>query len=340
MTCGATLTTNTVLTRNLTCPSGNGLTLGAGVTLDLGGRTLTGPGSSGTGVVFSGAGGSALINGTVRGWQDGVTEDVDSQVVPSSIRGVRFDKARLSFTNSSPTLTGVRLTDSPVIQFQGHLVVQDSTLTRSTVKGYGASVAVSGSTIRGGGVEQSDGWSVSIESSTLDGSGYDGPPTTCWESDILVRASTVRNYVRPISPLGCSVSLQGNTFTDNRNGVMTEAGMEDGPGNAVVDGNTFRGNGIALHSSSMTVTGNTFVANTTGVLAERPETVTITGNTFSRNTSSGIRTLADGLTVGANTATNNGRYGIYAPNAHDLGGNRAYGNTLGDCVGLICAGRR
>ena len=340
VSCGSTLTVNTTLTRNLSCPAGNGLILGAGVTLDLGGRTLSGPGTTGTAVTFSEGGGSALVNGTVRGWENGVLEEVYDAVAPSTVRAVRFDRARLSFMNGSPTLTAVRLTDSPVIQFQGHLLVQDSTLTRSTIDAYGASATVTGSTVRGGGVQQSDGWFVTIESSTMDGTGYDGPPTSCWESVITVKASTIRNYPKPISGTGCSVNLTGNTFTDNPGGVLGEIGQEDGPGGASVDANTFRRNGIALHSSSMSVTGNTFVANTTGVLAERPETVTVTGNTFLRNTSSGIRTLTDGLTVGSNTATNNGRYGIYAPNAHDLGGNRAYGNVLGDCVGLICAGRR
>ena len=42
------------------------------------------------------------------------------------------------------------------------------------------------------------------------------------------------------------------------------------------------------------------------------------------------------MTLANNTATDNGGYGINVAQAVDLGGNRASGNTLGQCVGVVC----
>lgn len=45
-TCGSTVTGYAILTSDLTCASGNGVTLTGDATLDLGGYTLTGPSPS------------------------------------------------------------------------------------------------------------------------------------------------------------------------------------------------------------------------------------------------------------------------------------------------------
>jgi len=58
-----------------------------------------------------------------------------------------------------------------------------------------------------------------------------------------------------------------------------------------------------------------------------------------KNTGTGITSDQPGLPVGSNTALYNGGYGIDAPGAVDLGGNVAYGNKLGQCVGVVCAGK-
>ena len=99
----------------------------------------------------------------------------------------------------------------------------------------------------------------------------------------------------------------------------------------------------------MIVENNTFKQNTIGVHFTRtwyPEQTPLTaagsravGNLFVKNSGSGIQTDLPGLEVGGNTAKNNGGYGIYAPGAIDLGGNVAFGNTLGQCVGVVCASR-
>ena len=50
VSCGDVITVDTVLTQDLTCGPGDALVIGAnGITLDLGGHTITGPGAYGAG---------------------------------------------------------------------------------------------------------------------------------------------------------------------------------------------------------------------------------------------------------------------------------------------------
>jgi hypothetical protein len=62
--CGDTITADVTLTSDLTCPSGVGLYVAEGVTVDFAGHSLDGAGSGLAGV----AGGSVARNGTVRGF--------------------------------------------------------------------------------------------------------------------------------------------------------------------------------------------------------------------------------------------------------------------------------
>src|SRR5690349_24818436 len=75
--CGAVLTSNTKLTSDLTCDaSGDALTIGAsGVTLNLNGHTLTGPGAYATpyaAVRVAGQARARITNGKVTGFQSAV----------------------------------------------------------------------------------------------------------------------------------------------------------------------------------------------------------------------------------------------------------------------------
>ncbi len=72
--CGSSITTNTTLTSDLNCSGGEGLTIEAdGVTLDLGGHTITGGGTdNGAGVVVAGVSGTTVQNGTITNFDAGV----------------------------------------------------------------------------------------------------------------------------------------------------------------------------------------------------------------------------------------------------------------------------
>jgi parallel beta-helix repeat protein len=59
-----------------------------GITLDLAGHTVTGPGRTGVGVLFDGVSGSRVMNGTVTGWSEGVELDFGGNNLVRGIRAV------------------------------------------------------------------------------------------------------------------------------------------------------------------------------------------------------------------------------------------------------------
>jgi parallel beta-helix repeat protein len=66
--CGSTVTTNLTLTADLSCPSGDGLIVGAtGITIDLGGHTITGS-AGGIGVTNPGFATVTIRNGAITGF--------------------------------------------------------------------------------------------------------------------------------------------------------------------------------------------------------------------------------------------------------------------------------
>jgi hypothetical protein len=72
--CGETITANTTLTADLACPSGTGTAIkidAAGITLDLGGYTLSGDPYE-VGVMVNGFSGITIKNGTITGFNDGI----------------------------------------------------------------------------------------------------------------------------------------------------------------------------------------------------------------------------------------------------------------------------
>lgn len=78
VSCGSVIVVDTVLTEDLVCDgSSDGLEVGAdGVTLDLGGHTITGPGAYLTpysGIRVTGRTGVTIVRGSITGWQSAVT---------------------------------------------------------------------------------------------------------------------------------------------------------------------------------------------------------------------------------------------------------------------------
>ena len=65
--------------------------------------------------------------------------------------------------------------------------------------------------------------------------------------------------------------------------------------------------------------------------------VTITGSTTNFNAGDGINVPNGNATLTSNRANRNRRYGIEAPGSADGGGNSAFGNLLGQCIGVACS---
>lgn len=352
VTCGSTITTDVTLRADLFCPSGDGIILGTNVTLDLGGHSLIGSGS-GVGVQNSpgSLGGDTILNGTIENWGTGILLQASSpDAVPYTVSDVEFLSAPVSYLGVSNTLefTHVTLVDSPIDgQLSGHIDIAQSSLTRSDVNMFFADATISDSTLVQSTVSANNSFVV-VDSSRLDGKGVSALGSLS-EGVIEITDSVVKNYAQPISGFWGGVTLTNNKFTDMANGVLGDISSNiASDGLSVIVGNTFVRSGVVLQGNvPMYVADNTFKQNEVGVIFTRgqplpgdppltAEDSSAIGNTLTRNSGTGILTELSGLEVGDNTATKNGGYGIYAPGAVDLGGNVASGNTLGQCVGVVC----
>ncbi len=350
--CGSTLTVDTRLRADLICPSGDGLTLGPNVHLNLGGHKLVGAGSTGTGIA-SIYGSVSIRNGEVKNWATGILISIDSSdpIPPPGTRVtdvVLRNAPSIVRFGSTLVLTRVRAIDSPVSgQVRGDLRIVRSTFIRSAISLFEASATIAHSKLV---ATTLNAFEAGI---TIDRSRLDGRRTTrlgdAHESLITIKNSTVKKYGYPIGGYYSGADLINSTFTDMRRGVLSDIGSGLGSeGTATIRGNTFTRSGVALDPHlPMDLENNTFRNNVAGVVFRGdvpPETEIwapgkAVNNKFIRNRGTGIKSDIPGLIVGGNIAKHNGGYGIYAPEAVDLGGNIASGNRLGQCVGVVCSAR-
>ncbi|MGC5221196.1 right-handed parallel beta-helix repeat-containing protein [Micromonospora sp. DT81.3] len=352
-TCGSTITTDVTLTADLFCPSGDGLILGSNVTLDLGGHSLIGSGSGvGVQTSFPSEGGNTIRNGTIENWATGVQLQEESPTrTPYVVIDVVLRNALLIHGPTNGTalqMTRVTADDSTVYgQLGGDLAISESRFTRSPVNLFYASATIVKSTLVQSHVSTTARGQVIIDSSTLDGKGA-GSPGSMSETGITITNSAVKNFAEPIGGFWGGVTLTGNKFSDMPNGVLGDVSYFASEAVSTITDNTFLRTGVALRGNvPMIVENNTFKHGEVAVEFTRAEPFPgdpphtaegsrAVGNVIMNHTGSGITTELPGLEVGGNTAKNNGGYGIYAPGAVDLGGNVAFNNDLGQCVGVVC----
>jgi hypothetical protein len=107
--------------------------------------------------------------------------------------------------------------------------------------------------------------------------------------------------------------------------------------------NRFIRNGdVIVAGVSAELRNSVFIGNRIGIRAVQPEyatpTATLEGNVFTKNSDAIYVTMPS--TLRHNIAVRNSGYGIYAPEATDLGGNVAVGNgTDPQCTGVVCRPR-
>lgn len=327
--CGDTITGSVTLTSDLTCTD-VGLVLAPGATVDLGGHSLRGPGTS-AGIAFrtdpdlSSTGHVAVRNGTVRDWAH-VLGDGDTGELHASLTDVTVQDADSAVTSmyADVSIVRSRLVRTGSFVWGGPVVVQDSTLVDSHL-GVGPSLpdlAVSGSTFR---------------RSAIDGSCTDG-------GRIRVGDSHFVGGRQAISSGWCGLDVTGSSFRGIGTAIVTSKDAALGSNPSTLTGNAFTGNGTALElGSQTTVRDSVFSRNAIGIHSETAEwgefaveDIVLDRNTFSRN---GDGVVIDTLAhVGRNRATHNTGYGLFVPEAVDLGRNVAYGNGV-DCVGVVCRPR-
>ncbi len=138
-TCGATITTDTKLTSDLTNCPGDGLVIGAdNVTLDLGRRTLGGSGAAG--IRLAGRRGVRIKGGTIQGFATGIVLDASDSnrlygvtVRGSAGRGIDVlngsDGNAIDGVTATGNRTAIAVTDS------AGTAIRRSTLSDNAVTG-------------------------------------------------------------------------------------------------------------------------------------------------------------------------------------------------------------
>ncbi|GAB2691794.1 NosD domain-containing protein [Thalassiella azotivora] len=326
--CGDVLTQDTVLTADLVCPDGQGLVLGDGVTLDLGGHRLVGPGRDVPAVAVAYAGdatwvpGVAVRNGVVDGWRTGAAfESGSSATEPHVVDAIDFRDVAEAVTASEATLHVSRVTVTDADRGVGVIftsaTVSDSTFTR---------VGVVGDAHTG---------SVSFSRSTMRDSAL---VLRCTEAGCSADQCEILGNTRVNEASSGGGVYTGNLVAGNDTGID----MSDWGSWFEVAGNVFRGNGVAVVGGDAwfggrEVRGNTFLGNDLGYGGRRAND-RLLDNTFVRNGDAVHVTEANGLELGGNRAYLSSGRGIHATGeVTDLGGNRARGNgTEPQCLGVTC----
>ena len=337
--CGDVITGVVVLTADLVCPTGPyGLKLTLGATLDLGGHRVVGGAQRPvagdplrTGIEIPPKGDVTIRGGTVTGWAYGVSPA--QEVMPED-----FERARA-------TLDGVTLRDNSIgVASLGYIgETPELLITSSRIVGNALGL-----------------WSWSAQLITVESSRIVGNDTGAQSSaggrGFDVVESVVAGNGTALECQDGAFSVVGSTLRDNEVAVRCDGGAT--VMNSVVAGNevglslafdsyirlhqsVLRDNGTAVRMGETygSIVGNTFVRNDVAVVGTGEwATTTIEGNEFRRN-GDAILSVGVGSTLERNTAIRNERWGIHAPGAVDLGGNRAWGNgNEPQCVGVVCDG--
>ncbi|WP_199422310.1 right-handed parallel beta-helix repeat-containing protein [Actinotalea solisilvae] len=328
LACGDTVTGTVTLTRDLTCTD-VGLRMTPGATLDLGGHTLRGPGSSGVALPVDAdmpLGSPVTVrNGTIRDWGwVFTTDDFNSlavRIADASFTSVSGDV--LGSMGLNATIDRSIFRDAaPGFFWGGSLTVRDSTFVDSWIEG-GPSIPV-----------------ITVTRSTFTRAGIGGSCTD--GGQIAVSDSRFTSGHGGVLAGWCRLTITRSDFRDLETAVRAEKNSAIGSlGTHVLAENRFSRNGVALDLTHRAeVTDSEFTRNRVGIISETAwlegaavEDITLLRNTFSRN---GDGVIIDTLAhVGDNTATRNTAYGLYVPRAVDLGGNVANRNGV-DCVGVVC----
>lgn len=330
LSCGDTVVGSVRLDSDLTCAEGPGLVLTAGSALDLGGHVLTGPGS-GTALEISPDepfGPVTVRNGTVRDWASGVVSPEGAPLV--TVQHMRF-------TRSGAALTGV----STPFAVESSVFTDNST---GLLVWY-ASATVSDSRF----VRNDEGVTVGTGPLTVTGSSFVGntQAVLCDEGDVDVRGSRFARNAEGLVLTWCTGSvLEDNELTGNGTALRTSTYVPDASPAAAdrISGNTFVRNTVAADLGvNAVLTGNAFTRNTTALRSVTVGTpfevvrMEMADNRFERNVDAVY--LDAPVAMATTVAVRNSRYGIWAPDATDLGGNVAWGNGVEpQCTGVVCTG--
>lgn len=328
--CGQMLVASTTFTADQTC-AGPGLVAGAsGITIDLGGFTLSGTGLASTGIDLGNSSGVTIKNGTVRGFDRGIQGDA---------RHVKL--SRVTVRNNGQE--GAIITDATIDKC--------SFLTNGSAGLILSSGKVTSSGFVGNGFEGlflQHSFDVTVKKVLAAQNLGAGIRVQFGSGHISVSSSTSAGNARAGVQLDMgTLTLKRSTIVGNQHeGVAIFASGTSGPGSAgipaVIDGNLIAGNGregIRLANTAIgnTITGNRLHGNAfDGVQIDAGSTGTLVkGNAAIGNRQVGFDVAEATTVLVKNSADANGA-GIFAPGgAIDGGGNKAHANAGTQCSGAI-----
>ena len=346
ITCGAVLQQNAYLAADLTCPSGNGVTAAASLSIDLRGHHLTGS-SSGVGITVQYPATVKVTHGRLTGWGTGLTT-VSTTPDPTAVRANVTVIAVTFLHNGIGLAPGeVNGNGSDVIYY----TVYRSWFVSNKI-GVGGFIGNSETTVSGATFRNNQ---VAV---SFHGNGF-----TILTS-VTVSNSEFSNNASGVYCTKAYCGLEGNSFSANPTAVTTEdffsalqmtgntvsgsttaVAVKDSFQTNVID-NIFTGNKTALqvNGGDGGLRGNVLSGNVTALsitnaglgFGDEPP-VDISGNRVTNNTGDGIVISNSKVALKNNISTFNHGWGINAPGAIDAGGNRAFGNYHSpQCVGVVC----
>lgn len=332
--CGDAVQGRVVLTRDLTCPTGDGLVLTGDTELDLGGHRLTGGGRGQATALRVGVDATVesvvVRDGTLSAWGRGVqgavltSVDLDAVHLEGVELGLDADPRPLRVTVGSSTFTDMGMA---LFSWGGTVTVADSRFTRTVG-------AIHASTFHA---------AETPPTTTLTRTVVEGTDTGLWcfGGRLVVVGSTLQdNGVAVLGDDECDLDVSGSTFARNGTGIDTEmwscACQPSLAGGRIVD-STFSDNDIGVElDTGPWLRGNRFTGNGAAIRSTVPRsTLRLERNVLTGN---GDAIVVEGtVEVLRNRVVGNSGYGIYAPLATDLGGNVAHRNGVEpQCTGVVC----
>lgn len=289
LNCGAILTHNTRLDRDLSCPTGDGLVAGAdNIVLDLNGHAISGPATNapGAGVRIAFHHGVQVRHGTIRGFAEGVGLDnasaaqVRNLFLTDNLRGINLisssgnriecnvsvrsglDGIRLGFSSGNRIERNVIINNVfgiNVADFSNDNRIAENQVSTSRDLGIGVVTHADRNAITGNRVSGTvvDGITVTFSSNNTTvsqnssiGNGRDG---------FLVDASSQgtnlrRNMANGNGDDGLQVDSAMSTLTRNTANANRDLGIEAVSGVVDGGGNTASGNGNPTQCTGVTCT--------------------------------------------------------------------------------------
>lgn len=332
VTCGATLTTSTTLSADLVHCPGTALVIGAdGITVDLGGHTISGTNADGSeGIASDGHTSVRIVGGRITDFRiNGVGIRGGSR---NLVRGVTVRRIGEGGVEKEPVSAGIAISRSPRSRVIGNDVSNDVHAFQSDgvdVLDSPGSVVLRNRLVRNSwnGLVLIGSAGSRIAHNTLDRNGNNGTEVNGASDSVAVVANRARGNAQTGIVVGSAhrVRVVRNTTAKNHTGFLF-FDLHD----SLISANRARVNedGLVLSGGQFGSDGNRLV-----------------GNVANGNHGTGIVFVEDnaghaaGNVLKGNTARRNAGRGIDAlPGTIDEGGNRASGNaTPPQCVKVACS---